>query len=112
MSEGTVSLPLDKYLAMEDELRELRKQKNYLWDIFGKFFEPKRRVDSEIGMQDFIPSRHFKLRYDNPQTTFIFNEEPILPLSESDKALVVRMLIERHISDVIKNIDFSKVEFR
>lgn len=112
MSEGTVNLPLYKYLEMEDELRELRRQKNYLWDIFGKFFEPKRKIDTERGMQDFLPSRQFRLRYENPQTILTFTEEPILSLSESDKSLVIRMLIERHISDVVKNIDFSKVEFR
>lgn len=112
MSEGTVSLPLDKYLAMEDELRELRKQKNYLWDIFGKFFEPKRNIISESGMNNFIPLRQFRLRYNNPQTVITFSEEPYFGLSEQDKTLVIKMLIEHHISDVVKNIDFSKVEFK
>jgi len=117
MADGTVSLSLDSYEAMQDEIRALRfkcdelktkyeEEKAKTWKIFGPVFEGKRRVSFYDSPSTFESAIVVEMK--DPRTFIKFHNYDHMEVPE--KIALTRQLIDNHIADVIKNIDFTGLE--
>lgn len=117
MADGTVTLSLDSYESMQDDIRALRSkcdelkrlyedEKAKTWKMFGPAFQGKRKISFFQSPPTFENAIVMEVK--DPRTIIRFNNYDHLEVP--DKVLVTRQLIENHIADVIKNIDFTGLE--
>ena len=119
MADGTVTLSLDQYESMQDELRALRSKNTELkksleeeklttWRIFGPLFSPSKKLSTfhEVSYANF--EERIVLRNNVPYTQVTFQGWDYMNVP--DKSLIIRHLIEHHITDVIKSFDFTGLE--
>lgn len=117
MTSGIVSIDLDDYERMQEEIRHLRSTNEELkrklldaegkvWKIFGNFFKQKSKAI--FAESPYTLENALIIECKNPKTFVRFDSYDYDKIP--DKTLVIRHLIEEHIADVITNIDFSGLE--
>lgn len=89
---------------LKEVKRQLEEERGKTWKLFGNFFEQKRTL--HVLEDPSLMARQYIIEVKQPLTKVLVQDYNLS--SEWNVAAIYRKLVEEHILDVVKAVDFAK----